>query len=393
MLPLLVFIAQFFMGLNGDFKSFPIKQLEKVIVDESHLPESNVNHRLEKPLHVGVIGLTHAHVHWILGRDKIGDIEIVGIVEPNRALAQRFSKQHGFSMDIVFESMQAMITVVQPQAVTAFNDIYGHLEVVQFCAPRGIHVMVEKPLAVSLAHAKEMESLAQQHQIQLLTNYETTWYPTHWEAYHLIHEADTIGDIRKMVFYTGHPGPVEIGCNQEFLDWLTDPILNGGGALTDFGCYGANLATWFMKGEEPVSVTCMTQQIKPHLYPKVDDEATILLEYPKAQVIIQASWNWSHNRKETEIYGQNGFVKCKNGTEMEFMPSEKLGVQDWNPHTLPKGANDPFAYLAKVVRSGYQGTPYNPNTLANNMIVTRILEGARISASKGQTIAWEEIAD
>ena len=56
----------------------------------------------EKPLKIGVAGLTHTHVHWILGRGDIGDIEIVGIAEPNRELAQRYADQHGFSMDLVY---------------------------------------------------------------------------------------------------------------------------------------------------------------------------------------------------------------------------------------------------------------------------------------------------
>lgn len=51
----------------------------------------------EAPLKVAVIGLTHTHVHWILGREDRGDIEIVGIVEANEDLAQRYTKQHGLS--------------------------------------------------------------------------------------------------------------------------------------------------------------------------------------------------------------------------------------------------------------------------------------------------------
>ena len=54
-----------------------------------------------EPLRVGVVGLVHSHVHWILGRKDRGDIEIVGIVEPNRELAQRYAKRHGYSMDLV----------------------------------------------------------------------------------------------------------------------------------------------------------------------------------------------------------------------------------------------------------------------------------------------------
>ena len=129
-----------------------------------------------RPLRVGIVGLVHTHVHWILGRELRGDIQLVGIVESNRELAQRYSRQHGFSMDIVFNSIDEMLEAVQPDAVTAFNTIYGHLEVVGQCAPKGIHVMVGKPLAVSLEHARRMAALAEEHSILLLTNYETSWY-------------------------------------------------------------------------------------------------------------------------------------------------------------------------------------------------------------------------
>ncbi len=97
----------------------------------------------KEPLKVGVVGLTHTHVHWILGREDRGDIRIVGIVEANRDLAERYAKQHGFSMSLVFTTLEEMIAVTQPTAVTAFGTIYEHLKVVEICAPLGIHVMVE----------------------------------------------------------------------------------------------------------------------------------------------------------------------------------------------------------------------------------------------------------
>ena len=109
--------------------------------------------------------------------------------------------------------------------------------------------------------------------------------------------------IRKMVAMDGHEGPKEINVGPEFFDWLTDPVRNGAGALFDFGCYGANLMTWLMDNQRPLTVTAMTQRIKPAIYPRVDDEATILVEYPKAQGIIQASWNWPFGRKDLEVYG------------------------------------------------------------------------------------------
>ena len=359
----------------------------------SVIAESAATPRLaakELPLRVGVVGLVHTHVHWILGREDRGDIQIVGIVEPNRELARRYSEQHGYSMDIVYDSLEEMVEAVQPEAVTAFNSIYDHLEVVQYCAPKGIHVMVEKPLAVSLDHAREMLNLARTHGIHLLTNYETSWYGSTHEAFNILNKQNKIGDLKRIVFNTGHPGPIEIGCNPEFLEWLTDPVLNGGGALTDFGCYGANIATWMLKGETPVSVTCVTQQLKPHLYPNVEDEATIILTYRNAQVIIQASWNWSHNRKDMEVYGTSGFVICKNTRDMVIQESEAEGPYTAQASILPEDINDPFALLHQVVRKKYIIKPFEVSSAENNEIVMQILEASKASARTGKTIIWKE---
>lgn len=340
----------------------------------------------QAPLKVGVAGLTHSHVHWILGRPDRGDIEIVGIAEPNRELARRFAEQHGFSMDLVYDSLEEMLDASQPEAVTAFNSIFEHLEVVEKCAPRGIHVMVEKPLAVSLDHARRMAKLARQHGIHLLTNYETTWYGSNHEAYELVREGK-IGPLRKLVVHDGHQGPLEIGVNAEFLEWLTDPKYNGAGALMDFGCYGANLITWLMEGRRPETVTAVTQQIKPEIYPNVDDEATIILTYPEMQGIIQASWNWPYNRKDIEIYGKTGYIINKDRREMKILYNEEEAKhisREAEPRPAP--FDDPFAYLAAVVREEITPKPADLSALENNLVVMEILDAAIRSAKNGKTI-------
>ncbi len=364
--------------------------LQSVFVMEASPYENPLPKEKDTPLRVGVVGLVHTHVHWILGREKRDDIEIVGIVEPNRDLAQEYAEMHGYSMDLVYDTLEEMVSKSKPEAVTAFNTIYDHLEVVKYCAPRGIHVMVEKPLAVSLEHAIEMQKLAKKYEIHLLTNYETSWYGSNYKAHNLVLQEKKIGDIRRIVFHTGHPGPIEIGCNPEFLEWLTDPVLNGGGALTDFGCYGANIATWFMQGAKPLTVSCTTQQIKPHLYPKVEDEATIILTYPKAQVIIQASWNWSHNRKDMEVYGTTGYVYCKDGTKMEVLENEKDGPYPLEAQGLKYGIDDPFAMLNQVVKKGHTLSPYDLSSLENNVVVMQILEAAKHAARTGNEVKWKE---
>ncbi|AYN67965.1 gfo/Idh/MocA family oxidoreductase [Euzebyella marina] len=345
----------------------------------------------DAPLRVGVVGLVHGHVGWILSNEKKSNIEIVGIVEPNKELARRLTKQHGLSMDIVFDTIEEMDEAVHPEAVNAFNSTFDHLETVRYCAPKGIHVMVEKPLAVSWEHAKEMVELARKHNIHLLTNYETSWYGSNHKAYDLIIKEKAIGQMRKINFHTGHFGPIEIGCGDEFLEWLTDPVLNGGGALMDFGCYGANISTWLMSGKTPISVTCTTSSFKPSKYPKVEDDATIVLQYPDTEVTIQASWNWPHHVKDMEVFGATGFVKCKNGTDMELMTDEKIGPSSLKANDLPKGENDPFAIFKKVVHENYKLPAYDLTSLENAQIVVQILEAAKISSKEGKTVLWKNL--
>lgn len=336
----------------------------------------------KKPFRIAVAGLTHTHVHWILGRAHDGDIEIVGVAEKNRDLAERFLKQHNLPLSILYSSLEEMLDKTKPEAVTAFNSIYEHLEVVKACAPRKIHVMVEKPLAVSLEHAREMETLARRHGIHLLTNYETTWYGSNTAA---VKKLEGSGSIRKIVVHDGHQGPKEIGVNKEFLDWLTDPIMNGGGAITDFGCYGANLITWLMKGERPTSVFAVTQQVKPDVYPKVDDEATLILVYPKTQGIIQASWNWPYNRKDMEVYTERAYaIADREGLKFKLSPEAKEEFEKSSPPENPY--HDPFTYLAAVVRGEIAVAPFALSSLENNMLVMEILEAGKSSAKEGKAV-------
>ncbi|WP_119080355.1 Gfo/Idh/MocA family protein [Chitinophaga alhagiae] len=338
-------------------------------------------------LRVAVAGITHGHVGWILGRADKGDIELCGIYEPDTALAKSYAKRYGFSEQLLYHQLPTMLDAVKPEAVLGFGSVFSHLQVVEACAPRGIHVMVEKPLAVSLEHALKMEKLARQHGIHLLTNYETSWYPSVAKTFQLCLDSGYAGNIRKVVIHDGHQGPKEIGCSPEFLAWLTDPAGNGGGALVDFGCYGANLMTHLMQGRKPLSVTAITRQFKPQVYPKVDDDATIVVDYGHAQCIIQASWNWPFSRKDMEVYGDKGFVFAPDKNTLLLRNNEKMAAarRQVTAADIPV-YEDPFRYLHDVVRGKITVPAGGLYELSNNVMVVRILEAAKTSARTGKTV-------
>ncbi len=344
------------------------------------------------PLRLGIISLTHAHAHGLLNADPKGTYEIVGIVEPDSKVAARYSKQYGFSMDLVYPTTDALIVAKYPAAVAAFGSIYDHLAIVEI-PPLGVHIMVEKPIAVSLAHAKKMAELAKQYSIHLLTNYETTWYPSNHKAYELLKRDSLIGPISKVVVRDGHRGPKRIGVQPEFLKWLTDPKLNGGGAVVDFGCYGANLMTWLMDGRKPTAVTAVLQQQQPENNPKVDDEAIILLDYGEAVAIIEASWNWPIGRKDMEIYGQNGALYADNRRDLRIrMPKGYDGYTEerLSLHDRQAPYNDPYQLIAAVVKGEVTLGAYDLSSLKNNLVVMEILDAAIRSAEEGRHVELEE---
>jgi predicted dehydrogenase len=329
------------------------------------------------PMKLAIAGLVHGHVSGFLKSAQARkDIQIVGIFEPDTALQQTYAARFGLDPSVFFTDLGAMLDRTRPEAVASFTSTYDHPMIVEAAAARHIDVMMEKPLAVSMDHARRIARAAAAGKVDVLVNYETTWYPSHGAMWTLFKEQRSAGDIRKMVALDGHRGPKEIGVGPEFLAWLSDPVRNGAGALFDFGCYGANLMTWMMDNQRPVSVVALTQQFKPAIYARVDDEATILLEYPGAQGIIQASWNWPFDRKDFELYAERGLavasrsgLRVRVGTEPE---------QAATPAPLAADQQDSLSHLIAVVRDGRK--PNGLSSLENNMIVTEILEAARESA-------------
>ena len=330
------------------------------------------------PLRLAIAGLVHGHVTGFLRAAQARkDVQIVGVFDPDATLRQKYAERYGVAEAASFGDLAVMLDRTKPDAVAAFTNTFDHPAIVEAAAARGIDVMMEKPLAVSNAHAQRIQRAADRGRIDVLVNYETTWYPSHGAIWTLVKERRAAGDIRKMVAMDGHEGPKAINVQPEFLDWLSDPVRNGGGALFDFGCYGANLMTWMMDNQRPIAVTAITQQFQPAVYPKVDDEATILLEYPKAQGIIQASWNWPFSRKDFEVYAEKGLAIATGGNGLRVrLPKEPEHAV--TPDPLAAGEKDSIAHLMAVVRGTQK--PNGLSSLANNMIVTEILEAARESA-------------
>jgi predicted dehydrogenase len=343
-------------------------------------------------LRVAIVGLVHDHVAGFLAQlPQHHDVELVGIAEPDPALQAKYQKRYSLPDNLFFKDMAKMIEARRPQAVLAYTSIADHRRVIEVSAYYGVSVMVEKPLTISLDDALAIRKIAREKHIHVLVNYETTWYSSNKAAYDQVKQGQ-IGEVRRVVVHDGHQGPKEIGVSPDFLKWLTDPDQNGAGALYDFGCYGVDLMTWLMHGETPETVTAVVNHDKPQIYPKVDDDSTIVLQYPHAQAVIQGSWIWPFARKDMEVYGATGYAITVAADRIRVRHEHDNEEQMTTPAPLKEDESNSLSYLAAVLRGQIQDKG-DLSALDTNVTVMQILDAARESARTGRSVRLSRISE
>jgi predicted dehydrogenase len=337
-------------------------------------------------IRLAIIGLDHDAVGDFISRARSHtDVQLVGVVEPNQALIKTYVQLLNLSTNFFYADLESLLAKTNVQAAAVFTTTLGHRGAVEACAAHKIDVMLEKPLAVNLDDALAMAAAAKSNGTQIVVNYETSWYSSIGTAYTIVHKQHSIGDLRKIVVIAGNQGPKDAGCSDAFLDWLTNPDLNGGGALPDFGCYGADLITWFMDDQRPESVFAKANHFKPEVYPRVEDEATIVLTYPRLQGIVQASWNLPFSERSLQIYGTMGYVFAP---RMDLLRLRLAGTEEseleLQTEPEPRLMTDDISYFVAVVRREIK--PTGPSSLQANLVATEILDAARKSIDLGKQI-------
>jgi predicted dehydrogenase len=347
-------------------------------------PAHPVTGPTEGKTRVAVVGLDHDHVWELLKHLQAEpDAEIVAIAESQRPLVEKAKAQVRDGVKF-YSDYVPMLDEAKPDAVIVATSNDQHLEILRQCAKRHIHYSVEKPMATNAADAREMERLASQAGIKLMVNYWNAWVPPSHELVHRVHDGQ-LGPVEKIIVQYGHSGPKEIGVSPYFANWLYDPVKNGGGAIMDFGCYGAEWALW-LKGR-PARVLATAKKLKVEQQNKVDDDSTIVLDYPDATVIIEASWDWPSGMDRVQVFGPKGSLLAT-GHELFYRPKGNGGAkmaldgEPVTPEVLPRELSNPVSYFIDCIR---HGKPIeDPLSAKLNVQVMEVLDAARESARTGR---------
>jgi predicted dehydrogenase len=334
---------------------------------------------------IAVVGLVHSHVWGHLATMVEGKTAtLVGVSEPNPELVAE-AKKAGVPDNLFFEDYRKMLAQVKPDIVWAFVENNRHLEIAKECAPRHINLIFEKPLASTYVQAKQIQALAQKYNVRIMTNYQMAWWPSNYVAKAAVHQGD-IGTIYRLHGVVGHGGPGSEGArNKFFFDWLTDPVKNGAGALMDFGCYNALWSIWYLGMPQSVYATAL--HLRPERFPKVEDAATLVLEYPNAVGIFEGSWDLPRSFQDLEIFGRPDGTKppgslymTHGGVQMQLGREKR----DLKVDPLPAPESEPVAYMVSRIESK---KPIEGLTAIDiNVKVIRIIDLAKESIRTGHKI-------
>lgn len=327
---------------------------------------------------IGFVGLRHGHC-WrqLQNVGNAAEAEFAGVAESEPELVEEAKKIRPEAY--YTDDYRELVERREPEIVWAFVENNRHREILEYMAPRGVHVIFEKPLASSHEDAVAMQQLARRHKVKVMTNYQMAWWPTNHEMRRQA-AAGKVGDVWRLHGIVGHGGPGGRGRGKFFFSWLTDPIQNGAGALVDFGCYNAVWAAWF-KGL-PDTVYAAVNRLQRERFPKVEDNSVMVLTYPDGVGLFEGSWDLPRGFQELEAFGRTGSL-AMNRDEVEYRdgrkPPERIEAAPLTPET-----DDPIRYMIdRVVNDKPLG---HIVALDINVQAVEILEAAKQSIREGRAV-------
>ena len=335
-----------------------------------------------KTYRIGVLGLTHDHVWGNLTSLLAADNgELVAAADPNPPLREKIAGLYGCH---TYADHQEMLDREQLDAVYVYSDNATGAELAALAAERGLHAMIEKPMAADLAGADRMLAAAGASGVRLMVNWPFAWWPQLQKAVEIAQSGE-LGELWQVKYRAAHAGPREMGCSEFFCAWLYDAKLNGAGALMDYCCYGAILARALLGVPESV-IGVAGRFCKTDI--DVEDNAMIVMRYPKGMATAEASW--------TQVDKLTGYTTVIYGSEATLMIEPRAGGRLWRadaktpegvvldvPPPPPHRANSAAHFLWGVETGGELLPLCRPDYCRD---AQEALEAGLISSRTGRTV-------
>lgn len=341
-----------------------------------------------------VAGISFEHMHM---GDNLAmvmahpDCELVGICDRSLERMQRFISAHSIPGDQVFTDWQHCIERARPDFIVLCPSTGDHALWVQRLAPLGLPLLIEKPMAASLAEADAMIAICRQHDVRWAINWPLAWVAAHRTTMRLIDEG-RIGPVKEVHYYDGNRGPLwhtagkaEISAaeveSEKPHSWFYKRQ-SGGGSRLDYLGYGVTLGTWFNGGQIPLEVTSVTYN-PPGL--EVDEHSITIARYERGLSKFETRWGtftdpWTHQPQPKcgfVIVGEQGTISSYDyETHVRLQDAQHPAGLDLPVDPLLPPYENPIQYFVHCLTTGAPITgPLSPEI---SRIGQQIVEAALV---------------
>ncbi|HEV7255782.1 MAG TPA: Gfo/Idh/MocA family oxidoreductase [Mesorhizobium sp.] len=327
------------------------------------------------------------------------DVEIAGLCDRDPARMQGAVQNFGVPQERVFTDVDACLEKTRPDLVILCPATADHADYVEKVAPFGVHVLVEKPFAATLAEADRMIAAQEKAGKLLAINWPLAWVPSHVTTKRLIDEG-AIGEVIEVHHYGGNRGPLyhladKVEVTEEEVQrrkpdsWFYKRS-SGGGSLQDYLGYGTTLGSWFMDGQAPIEVTAAVDEPEGL---EVDEHAVVVARYRRGLSKFETRWGTFTDPWTLQPQPKCGFVVVGTaGTISSYDYDDHVTVQTRarpEAHPIPVGKisaprRKPIEYVLHCIATGaaLEG-PLSPRL---SRIGQQIVDTAVIAAREKRTV-------
>ena len=278
---------------------------------------------------------------------QIPNSELVAVMRRTKAKAKDFADRHGVPR--YYDNIDALLADSDINAVYIATPPHFHPEHAVKVAASGKHVLLEKPMALSVAACETIIDACKANNVQLMIAYYRRFFPMVKKIKELLDDNVIGRPIRARALHTGYYKPHASGERA----WITDPSIGGGGFMMDAGIHRFDLFAYFFGKAVDVSAYADTV----HFDFNVDDSSTVIVRFETGlHATAEFNWNVGLPLDEFEICGTDGRIYTRELGKSELIIETTSGIEHFKLPPPSFVHYNLIAHFVESLRSGVQNT-------------------------------------
>ena len=338
------------------------------------MPRRTVRYAVVGLGHIAQVAVLPAFAH------AAQNSQVTALVSGNPAKLKQAGKRYGISHTYSYRDYDRCLNDGHVDAVYIALPNSMHCEYAVRAARAGIHVLCEKPMAVTAVECRQMITAAKQARVKLMVAYRLHFEEANMTAVDLI-RSNKLGAVRLFhSVFTMQVRQGDIRFKRKY----------GGGTLYDIGVYCINAARYLF-GEDPMEVAAFAVSGADRRFKEVDEMTGALLRFPQDRLATFVCSFGATDISAYEVVGTKGRIRVEPAYEYVGELKQQITI-DGKTRERSFPMRDQFApellYFSECVLTNRDPEPSGEEGLND----IRIIEALYQSAEKGRPVKLKEMA-